>query len=330
MSISLMKIKITPEIKNILDSLGNKTAVNSGLKVYAILYSRNYRKNTKGYFDCPSTLLRSVNSRYSKIVKKLLDERIIDFLKTPKIDPNDIFHTIYSKTYSSHMGYCMKYKFLVDISIGEEIEVDMRTGRKERWYDMTDKSLVELGYEPNIVRDSFGRRVHYPLINNYKEELKGKGLCIIDAKTSQPRLLWSIMKDKDIIDPEYHRIFINDLDLYEYLASTLNLKDREAGRDLFVHWINGNGFIPDLRIKKLFPVATKFISGLKKYYYKDSASYLQRIEAKIWIDDLLENIPADFALPVHDSLIIKEKDYDKVLSYCEAKYPDIRFKRKDL
>jgi len=265
-----MKIKITPEIKKIINSLGNKTIINSGFKIYAIFYSRSYRKNTNGFFDCPSKLLRSVNSRYAKIRDMFIAAGIITYKQTPKIDPKDIFNSIPSKTYSSHMGYCMKYKFLVDISNGEKMEIDMRTGRKKRWYEITAKSLIELGYEPKIIRDSFGRRVHYPLIKDYKEELKGKGLCAIDAKTSHPRLLWLIMKDKNIIDPAYHQIFINDMDLYEYLALTFNLADREAGRDLFSHWINGNGFLPDVGIKKLYPIATSFIEGLKKLYYKDS------------------------------------------------------------
>ena len=327
-----MKIKITPEIKKIINSLGNKTIINSGYKIYAILYSRSYRKNTEGYFDCPSTLLRSINSRYAKIRDRFLAEGILTYKQTSKIDPKDIFNSIPSKTYSSHMGYCMKYKFLVGLSKGVEMEVDMTSNRKERWYEITANSLIELGHEPKITRDSFGRRVcvHYPEISNYKIAFKNKGLCVIDAQTSQPRLLWMLMKQKDIIDSNYHQIFNNDLDLYDELKITFNLKDRKAGRDLFVQWINGNGFVPNFRIEKLYPIATSFIKGLKKIYYKDSAALLQREEAKIWIDDLLENIPIEFALPVHDSLIIKEKDFDEVLAYCTAKYPEIRFKRKDL
>lgn len=325
-----MNIKITPEIKNILYSLGNKTAVNSGLKIYATLYSRSHRKNTKGYFDCPSTLLRAVNSRYSKIIKRLLDEGIIDYLKTQKIDPNDIFHSIPSKTYSSHMGYCMKYKFLVDVSMGEEIEIDMNTGKKERWYDITANSLIELGYIPDITRDSFGRRVHYPLLNNYKKELKGKGLCVIDAKTSQPRLLYLLMKERNIIDPTYSHVFENDIDFYDFIVAELGLIDRDAAKDLFMQWVNSKGFVNDFQIKKLFPIANYFINGLKSRYYKDSAAFLQREEAKIWIDDLLQNIPTEFALPVHDSLIVRSEDLIEVLEYCKTKYPDLRFSNKEL
>ncbi|OSZ82909.1 hypothetical protein CAP35_06510 [Chitinophagaceae bacterium IBVUCB1] len=326
-----MKIKITQKIKDIIDSLGNKTVQTSGLKIYAALYLRNKRKNTSGYFDCPSTYLRSINSRYSKIINRFIEEGIIDYLKTLKIDPNDIFQTIASKKYSSDLGYCMKYKFLVDISSGQEIEVDFNSNRKKRWYEITANSLLELGYTPEIKRDSFGRRVHYPILNNYKEELKNKGLCVIDSKTSQPRLLWLMMQKQGIIDPAYHAIFTDDaIDFYEVLAQYLNLKDRDKAKKPFTHWVNGKNEIANVKIQKLFPIATCFIRGLKKLYYKDSASYLQREEAKIWIDDLLQNIPVDFALPVHDSLIIKREDLNTVLEYCMTKYPELRFSKKEL
>ena len=57
------------------------------------------------------------------------------------------------------------------------------------------------------------------------------------------------------------------------------------------------------------------------------SSHLQRVESKIWIDDLLNNIPCDWALPVHDSIIVKEEDLERVYEYCKMKYPNIRFKK---
>lgn len=325
-----MKVKITTEIKSIIEKMGNTTRVKSGYKIYAALYGRSQRKNPEGYFDVPSTYLASINDRYKPIIDVLIEKGIITYKQSLKIDKNDVFKTVSSKTYSTDMGICMKYKFLIDLSTGMEMDIDMSSGRKKRWYEITYKSLVALGYPPEIIRDSFGRRVHYPLIQDYKTELQNKGLCAIDACTSHPRLLWILMKENNIIDPEYHQIFANELDLYTELANKFNLKDREAGRDLFSQWVNGKKHLPLTNIRNLFPIATSYINGLKKRHYKDSAAYLQRKEAAIWIDDLLANIPTDFALPVHDSIIVKVEDYDNVLAYCEAKYPELRFKRKDL
>ncbi|MFA6150532.1 MAG: hypothetical protein WC716_04360 [Chitinophagaceae bacterium] len=325
-----MKIKITKEIKTILDSAGNRTRIKNAYKVYAAVYMASLRKRTDNYFYVPSTLLRSINTRYSRILELLKDASIIKYKSTFKIDPNDIFNQIESKTYSTKFGYCMQYKFLIDFEDCEVIEIDMKSGVKRRWYEVLSNSLIELGYPPEIKRDTFGRRVHYPLIQVYKTELQNKGLCIIDAKTSQPLLLWCLLKERDIIDPAYHQIFSNKLDFYNELAAELKLKDRKAAQKLFVYWINGKGKLRDYRIERLFPLATSFIRGLKNGNYKNSASFFQRNEAKIWIDDLLENIPVEFALPVHDSLIIKEQDYETVLAYCQSKYPEIRFNRKEI
>lgn len=325
-----MKIKITPEINNVINSLGNKTARQSGLKIYTALYICHNRKNHNGYFDCPSTYLRSINSRYSNIIRALLDAKIIDYLKTLKIDPSDVFNSISSKRYSTKYGYCMKYKFLVDITEGDEIEIDFASNKKRRWHEITTNSLIKLGYSPKITRDSFGRRVHYPLLNNYKEELKNKGLSVIDARTSQPRLLWLIMKEKEIIDINYNNIFQNDIDFYDYLSTELKLINRDSAKDAFMFWVNGEMSSNISTIRNLFPITTNFINGLKKLYYKDSASFLQREEARIWIDDLLQNIPTEFALPVHDSLIVKNEDLEEVMNYCISKYPDIRFSSRAL
>lgn len=325
-----MKIKITTETKELLESIGNTTRQKNAYKVYAALFALSSRKHPNGYFDVPSTYLKKINSRYKDIIDSLIKNNIIEYKQTLKIDENNIFQSRTSKCYSTQMGFCMKYRFKVDVSTGEQIEIDMSSGRKEKWYDITYNSLLSLGYLPIITRDSFGRRVHYPLIQDYKTELQNKGLCAIDSCTSQPRLLWLLMKENDIIDPDYHLIFANEQDLYTELANKFNLKDREAGRDLFSLWVNGKKHLPLKNIRSLFPIATSYIDGLKKRYYKDSAAYLQRKESAIWIDDLLANIPTDFALPVHDSIIVKVEDYDKVLAYCQAKYPELRFKRKDL
>lgn len=326
-----MKIKITQPIKDSINKLGNKTAKKSGLKIYTALYLRNRRKNRHGYFDCPSDYLIKINNRYSKIIKRFIEDGIIDYHKNLHPDKEDLFAPAkLTKNYSPELGYCMKYKFLVDITNGEEIEVDFKTHREYRWYDIIKTSLNKLGYESDIKRDSFGRRVHYSLIQNYKEELKGKGFYVIDSVSSQPRLLWLLMKKKGINDAALNNIFENDYGFYDYLKIELGLEDKQAAKDLFMYWINSSGYVPDFKIHKLFPIASAFIKGLQSRFYKDSSAYLQRQEAKIWIDDLLENLPVNFGLPVHDSLIVRGEDYIEVLNYCKEKYPELRFDSKEL
>lgn len=91
-------------------------------------------------------------------------------------------------------------------------------------------------------------------------------------------------------------------------------------------FLNSNGYVPDYNIHILFPVTSKFITSLKTKNYKDAASYLQREESKIWIDDLLENIPTNFALPIHDCLLVRDREVYDILDYCKSKYENIDFK----
>lgn len=320
-----MKVKINQKVKQIISSLGNKTAQSNGLKIWASLYKMSSKSNKHGYFDCPSSYLESVNKRYKRTIDAFIKEGILTYYKRVKEDKNDIFNSIETKYYNVSKGLCMKYKFLIDLSKDYEwIEVDMNSNKKYRWYSILENSLLELGYEVKITRDNFGLRVHHPVIPVYKTDLKDRGFAIIDAVASQPKLLYLLMKDKGIIDVEYNKAFEGDF--YNYVVKKLNLDNRKMAKDLFMYWLNSSGYVPNYKIHILFPIASKFIKTLKSKNYKDSSSYLQRIESNIWIDNLLHNIPCDFALPIHDCLIVKDKDAVDVLEYCKSSYSNIDFK----
>lgn len=325
-----MIITLPEIVKQSINKLGNKTAKASGLKIYTALFLNEKRKNNQGYFPVPSTYLESVNKRYNRAIKQFIDDGIICYFKNVKQDPNDLFNTIETKYYNRDKGICMKYKFLIDITDGEETYIDFRSTKHRRWYTITYNSLLDLGFEPNINRDSFGRRVHHNITQDYKELLHKEGYYVIDSETSQPRLLWLLMKKNNITDQSYNNIFENNIDFYDYLVVNLNLADRKEAKDLFMFWLNSSGYVPNFKIHCLFPQASQYIKSLKNKWYKDSASFLQREEAKIWIDDLLENIPTKFALTIHDSLIIKKKDLFTVLEYCKSKYPELKFNCEEL
>ena len=78
----------------------------------------------------------------------------IDF----KNDEKDIFNTIYRKSYNRELGICARYKFLVNTEVGREVEVDMKSDKQTRWYEVIESSLIETGFDVKISRDSFGRR----------------------------------------------------------------------------------------------------------------------------------------------------------------------------
>lgn len=314
------------EVKNLLPIIGNKTAKKNLLKIYSTLVIQSKRSNSSGYFDVPSTFLHAINSHYNNYINCLVENNIVKYYTTEHQDPNDLFKTINKKFYSTNNKVCMKYKFLIDITQGEEVEIDLKSNRKEKWYSIVEYSLNLLGYDIDIKRDSFGRRVHHPAIMSYKEDMKGKGMAMIDSVCSQPRLLYLMMKERSIVDVKYNFIFENNMDFYTYLIENLNEEDRQTSKDLFMYWLNANGYVPNYDIHKVFPEASKFLKRLKNNNYKTAASTMQREEARIWIDDLLSNIPVSFCLPVHDCLIVKQKEVRKVLEYCKLKHPELEYK----
>lgn len=325
-----MKIIIPQEVKEAVKSLGNKTIQNSAYKVYYGLLNKNKYKNKFGFFSCPSAYLKALHNRYNVVINRFLERGIIEYFKGLREDPNDIFApAIRTKYYNTNTGVCMRYRFLIDVKQGELIEFNFDT-KYERWYEIVKSSLLQLGYEVKIKRDDFGLRVHHPAIYDYKTELKDKGFSVIDAKASQPKLLYHLMKRRKVVDKNYYSVFESGVDFYLYLVKHLKLKDRNEAKELFMFWVNSNGYVPKYKIKELFPEASEFLRKLKIGNYKDSARFLQREEAKIWIDDLLNNIPVGFALPVHDCLIVRQCDVIDVLEYCKSKYPEIDFDDGDL
>jgi hypothetical protein len=327
-----MIIKLPKEVKDVINNMPfNKTVKNNSIKIYAALFMKSHLKNSSGYFPVSSAYLQSINKRYSNILTHFIENNIIDFYKKPYQDENDVFNTIYRKSYNKELGICSKYKFLINIENGDEMNVDMVTNRYNRWYEIIENSLIESGLEVKITRDSFGRRVHHSGIRNYKTDFVG--YYTIDSVSSQPRLLYNYLKEKGIVDVNFNEIFENEKDFYLETANRLEFDGskeykRLQSKDLFMFWINGNGYVPNFQIHSLYPVVSLFLKKQKLGNYKNAGSLLQRIESKIWIDDLLNNIPCDFALPVHDSVIVKEKDVDRVLQYCTSKYPELRFKKE--
>ena len=322
-----MIIEINNGIRSIINNMPyNKTVKNNAIKIYAALYLMSKRQNRFGYFPVPSEYLKAINMRYYKIIDYFEEKGMIKAYQRAFQDENDLFNVKYKKFYDVNKGITMKYKFLISTD-GDSLDVDMTTNRYFRWYELIQNSLLEFGFEDiKITRDNYGRRVHHSGIRNYKEDFKG--YWVIDSIASQPRLLYLDLKRKGLVDNEYNKIFDNDLDFYNEVGYKLNIVNRDDTKELFMFWVNGRGYVPNFKIHILFPIVSKYIKSMKRGDYKDMGSYLQRLESKIWIDDLLNNIPCEWAIPVHDSLIVKEEDVDRVFDYCKIKYPELKFSKK--
>jgi hypothetical protein len=322
-----MIIEINDKIKSIINEMPfNKTVKNNAIKIYGALYIMSRRKNKFGYFPVPSEYLKSINLRYYKIMNYFEEVGLIKPYTRPIQDDNDVFNVIHKKHYDVNKGICMKYKFVISTD-GDMLDVDMTTNKYFRWYEIIQNSLLEFGFDDvKITRDTFGRRVHHSGIREYKSDFIG--YWVIDANASQPRLLWLDMKERGVNDQLYNDIFENNKDFYLEIQYRLKLNDRQEAKDLFMYWINGNGYVPNFNIHTIFPNASKYIKNYKKGNFKDMGSHLQRVESKIWIDDILNNIPTDWALPVHDSVIVKEEDVDKVYNWIKGKYPNLAIKKE--
>lgn len=61
------------------------------------------------------------------------------------------------------------------------------------------------------------------------------------------------MKVQNVFDIKYEAAFKEDI--YSYLVQELKLQDREQAKDLFMFFLNSNGFVPDYKIHIIFPVA---------------------------------------------------------------------------
>jgi len=332
-----MIITLPNKVKELINNSGfNKTKKLNILKIYTALWKKQNLANKFFYFPISASYLQSVNKRYADILRFFIDNKILEPYLIPIQDKNDIFNTRMVKTYDTNRHKCCRYRFLIDTTEGEEIDVNMFSNVKKKWYRILKKSLLETKHlwdewnekEISISRCDYGRRVHHSAIRDYKKSYKG--FYTIDANCSQPRLLYNELKKMGILDPKYNEIFENNKDFYAELMDIFNLEDRNDAKDLFLFWLNGSGYVPKIGIKNVFPVVSGFLKSLKKNNYKDSGSFLQRVESKIWIDDLLENIPVEFAIPIHDSFIVKEEDVDLVLEYCKSKYSDIVFKKEKI
>jgi hypothetical protein len=226
-----MIVTIPQVVKDVINNMpSNKTTKNNAIKIYAALFSLRIRKNNFGYFSVPSEYLKSINTRYYKIIDVFEKEGLIQPYTRPCQDENDIFNVVNKKYYDVNKGICMKYKFLIDVENGIEMNIDMITNRTLRWYSIIENSLIQSGYEPNITRDTYGRRVFHSAIKQYKSDFRG--YYTIDSICSQPRLLFLKLKEMNVIDKDYNSIFDNELDFYNEIQYKLNLEDREAAKEL--------------------------------------------------------------------------------------------------
>lgn len=339
--------------------------VYTALKFKHDKFNKNKKNNL---FPVPSSYLRKFYGRYHDFIDILIKNNILSYHTIEKeedlidniIDDSDIFDDkiiqnkrIPVKYYSILNNTCIRYKFLIDTDkTNHIIEIKLKDNiyKNEDWYIITKNSLEEYNIESKIGRCSFGRRLHTRLTHNinigeitsYKtlmsiiSSTNNIKFCIIDAVACQPTLLNNLMLEKN-------HLFNNLLDkdcFYEFISerfkSLIDIDEedkRDYSKTLFCKWVNGDYFSADEDFKYYFDTVYEFVDEYKRNNgTKSLGSHLQRLESSIFIDDILSNITKDlgikFALTIHDSIIVKEEDSDKLINYCNDKYNYMKFKKE--
>lgn len=354
---------VPKELDYLLSLQKRKDAKERIKKVYnALVYKKG---NNKGFFNCPSAYLLKASPRYNKVVSLLLEHKIIDFqsFNYDESDMFNVRRKKHYNT-ENGTCIRYKFLIDVETGYEDETSIDFCSlYDNEKWYMKTRYSLLQLGFSPdelNIKRDNFSRRLHTNITGNigdgysYKDLLSGGEYFTIDAKTFHPRLLWLLLKEREQNDENLSYIFDNNIDFYDYILENApsilrvnnemneSLKgtedyvyddnhnknvERQIAKEAFMSWVNGTGYIDeDIRpITKLFPIANNYIRGYKSTNYKEMCRLLQYRETKIFIDGILNNIPLEFCLTVHDSIIVRKEDVDMAMLYCQNLYPELVF-----
>lgn len=313
-----LQIFINDPIKKLLDEYPgrNKLAV---YKIYATLYLSSYRKNEFGWFEVPANCLKEVNTRYYKITQYMENVGLITRLYTEHFNPDNPFETIKKKYYSKSTHICMSYRFLMPTE-GYQIFIDVkRINQHLRWYDLIYNSLQKIGIQsPKIYRDNFGLRIHHDLIKDYKDKLKG--YYKLDAKASQPKIIYLEMKKTNHQDKNFNLIFEQNKDFYSELQSIFNLKDRNAAKDLFLIYLSGQQ-TNNHPFSNYFRGVTNYLNSISKFNYKKKSAKIQQQESKLWTQ-ILNEIPIDFAIPIYDCIIIQKKDIETAQNFLLTNYSD--------
>ena len=150
----------------------------------------------------------------------------------------------------------------------------------------------------------------------------GEKTVEIDLAQSQPEILGKLLV-RQLGNNTFSSTVMHE-DIYNYLEHHLNLKSRDKAKDVFYKMIFGKPYTYyESELFKLFPDIAEWVLKQKttknpnnpsKKVYSNVAYMLQRQESEIFRElwGKLNKQRIKF-VPVHDSVIVREKDYLKTL-----------------
>ena len=178
--------------------------------------------------------------------------------------------------------------------------------------------------------DQYGR--FHSNLTTLKSEIREKFLLIdeeptmeIDITNSQPIFLTQLMsRHLDMVDIEEYKFFkqlVIKGKLYQYFAHNTDITEKKQIKKMMYTVFFGTNHLGKKENKyfiKLFPSIFNFIKKYKKENdnYKSLSYELQRSESNLLFNNVVREIVNTYPdLPfftVHDSISMKESDYDKV------------------
>lgn len=178
--------------------------------------------------------------------------------------------------------------------------------------------------------DTFGNRAHTNL-TSLSSDLRhylmvdGEGLCQIDVTNSQPLFLAVHMAWLDCIDKAELKSYtelVTSGKYYESLMSMFNCDRYKAKKTNMLFLFAKNVDVVHSKewtlFKAKFPTITAYIEQVKRVNYKMLAGLLQKEEAKFIIERCVDrfNIESNysFVATIHDSIVCKEDDIDRLES----------------
>ncbi len=159
-------------------------------------------------------------------------------------------------------------------------------------------------------------------------------LIQVDLVNSQLCFLSKMLQElQEIKEVEHFCELCYTGELYNYLQEKLSLKTRIESKQLVFNILFSSNYSKTGKkeFKSLFPKVLIWINRFKKENgYKTLSTTLQKMESKLFIDKIYHRVKGGklFCLTKHDSLIVRCRDYEKVMKIIHKEFNTFGLKGK--
>lgn len=281
-------------------------------------------------YELPKYLLNDIDCKYKNedtiLVKKYNKKRSIEYLK--KINYNHIDTDVMKKLVDNldniEIQTGLSFQYIDDSNMrstqrNKNIHSVECLDNRDLWHKFDDFGR----FHSNLTTLKSGIRSEYVLIDGEKTKE-------IDITNSQPIFLTLLIKNNiDRVDRSEYELLkrlVTIGQLYRYVWEETDLKTKKEVKRMIYRVLFGTNHLGNKENKvfnKLFPSIFTYIKQYKKEKgdYRALAYELQRSESNFLYNDVIRDIlsekPELSFFTVHDSITVKESDYDFVYKIFE-------------